>query len=151
MKRLDILKAMRSRFATISKASGYNYTVSKCGLFDVVPVAKSTNLFVSVFDRGQTRLEVNYGAGAPEDLELDVDVICRMRVTKTTQEDDYTAAVSRMVEDIRRSVGTDDTWGGLAFKTDYVQDTADIQAAQEIIVQATISLKVQFRVNQWSN
>ncbi len=151
MKRLDILKAMKARFITISKAGGYNYNVSKCGLFDVLPTPKSTNLFISVIDRGQTLLEQSYGAGAPEDMELDVDVVCRMRITKTTQETDYTAAASRIVEDIRRAVGSDDTWGGLALKTDFVQDIPEVQAGQEIIGQVTVALKVQFRVNSWSN
>lgn len=151
MKRLDILKAMKTRFQTITQGAGYNYTVSKAGLFDVVPATRSNNLFISIVDRGQTLLERSYGAGAPEDLELDIDVVCRLRVSKTAQESDYTAAASRIVEDIRKTVGVDDTWGGLAHMTTYVQDIPDIQTGQEVIVQVTVSLKVQFRVLKWSN
>ena len=142
---------MRTRYNAITAAGGYNYSVSKAGLYDVVPVAKSRNLFVSVIDRGQTRLGISYGTNAPEDLELDVDVVCRMRISPTTQETDWTAAFSRITEDIRRATGTDDTWGGLALKTEFVQDIPEVQAGQEIIVQVTVSLKVQFRVNSWSN
>jgi len=151
MTRADILNAMKQRFTAITTGSGYNYTVSKCGLFDVIPTPKSTNLFISIIDKGQTFVQANYGASNPEDLTLDVDVICRIRVSGTGQETNYTLAPAKMVADIRRAIGTDDTWGGKAFITNYVGDTTEIQFGDTVIVQSTISLEIQFRVSKWSN
>ena len=56
-----------------------------------------------------------------------------------------------MGADIRRAIGTDDTWGGKAFITNYVGDTTEIQFGDTVIVQSTISLEIQFRVSKWSN
>ena len=151
MTRADILNAMKARFTAMSTGSGYNYTVSKCGLFDVIPTPKSTNLFVSIVDKGQSLIEANYGGVNPDDLEMEVDIICRLRVPGTGQETNYTLAPAKMTADIRRAIGTDDTWGGKAFLTKYIQDTSDIQFGETIIVQSTVTIAVQFRVLKWSN
>ncbi|MBK8663237.1 MAG: hypothetical protein IPN18_16150 [Ignavibacteriales bacterium] len=59
MIRADILNAMKQRFATISTAGGYNYTVAKAALFDVTPTPRNTNLFISIVDKGQTLINEN--------------------------------------------------------------------------------------------
>jgi len=151
MTRADILNAMKARFTAITTGSGYNYTVSKCGLFDVIPTPKSTNLFVSIIDKGQTLLNNSYNGVSPEDMELDVDVVCRIRVSGTGQETNYTLAPAKMAADIRRAIGTDDTWGGKAFSTKYISDTSEFQFGDTVIAQTTVTLTVQFRVSKWSN
>ncbi len=151
MTRADILNAMRQRFATISTASGYNYNVSKAALFDVTPTARSTNLFISIIDKGQTLIGENYGSINPDDLEIEVDIVCRLRVPTTGVETNYTLAPAKMAADIRRSIGTDDTWGGKAFLTKYISDSTEIQAGETVIVQTTVTVTVQFRVSKWSN
>lgn len=151
MTRADILSAMKTRFTAITKAGGYNYTVSKCGLYDVVPQAKSTNLFVSIIDKGQALVQENFSAVNPEDMILSVDIIGRLRVPVTGVETNYTLAPAKIVEDIRRSIGTDDTWGGKAFYTKYIEDSTDIQTGEQVIIQTTISIEIQFRVSKWSN
>lgn len=151
MTRADILNAMKQRFATISTAGGYNYTVAKAALFDVTPTPRSTNLFISIVDKGQTLIGENFGTLNPDDLEIEVDIVCRLRVPTTGQETNYTLAPAKMAADIRRSIGTDDTWGAKAFLTKYQSDSTEIQAAETVIVQSTVTVTVQFRVSKWSN
>ena len=151
MTRQDILNAMRIRFSAISQAGGYNYNVTKCTLSPIAPELRSVNLYIGVIDRGQELVENNFGTNGPDDLVLDVDVETKIKITKTTQETNYTLAHGKMVADIRKAIGVDETWGGKALMTDYIQDTADIQPGDSIIVQSTISLKIQFRVSKWSN
>ena len=151
MTRQDILTAMKQRFGTISTASGYNYNVVKAALFDIYPTPKSTALFVSIFDKGQTLLNGNFNGANPDDLEIEVDIICRLRVPTTGTETDYTLAPAKMAADIRKAIGTDDTWGGKAFYTRYISDTSEIQMGEAVIVQSTVTVAVQFRVSKWSN
>ena len=151
MIRADILSNMKTRFAAITKAGGYNYTVSKAALFDVIPTAKSTTVFVSIIDNGITSIGANIGGVNPEDFELSVTVICRLRVPVTGVETDYTLAPAKMSEDIRKSIGTDDTWTGKAFLTVYESDTTDFSIGDVVVVQTSISLKIQFRVSKWSS
>jgi hypothetical protein len=151
MIRQDILNAMRERFTAISTGNGYNYNVAKCTLSPVIPEPRLVNLYVGIIDRGQEIIKNNFGSNGPEDMILDVDVETKIRISKTMQEPNYTLAHGKMVADIRKAAGVDDTWGGKALLTNYIQDKTDIQFGDAIIVQSIISFKIQFRVSRWSN
>jgi len=57
--------------------------------------------------------------------------------------------IRKMIEDVFRAIGTDETWGGLADCTTPVGEKIDIQKSDKIIGAGTIFIEIEYRTEKW--
>ena len=58
--------------------------------------------------------------------------------------------VRMMIEDVYKAIGTDETWGGLAQKTNVSGDSIEIEQGEKVVGSGTINIEIEYRTAKWS-
>lgn len=141
--RQQIITALDTRLRTITIANGYH-----------------TNAGQRVFDwldrdLADTELDaIVYRDPANEILQETFNQINnRVRVeieVKTKSASTTGAQVRKLIEDVYKAIGTDETFGGLAHEAQPVSENIDIQQADKIMGSATVVIDIYYMTTKWS-
>lgn len=141
--RQSIMTALDTRLKTIKTTAGYK-----------------TNAGNNVFDwldrdLADTELDaIVYRDPANEILQETFNQINnRVRVeieVKTKSASTTGAQVRKLIEDVYKAIGTDETFGGLAHEAQPVSENIDIQQADKIMGSATVVIDIYYMTTKWT-
>lgn len=143
----QIIQAIKTRFEAITAGSDYNYAYEK--VYDNFPgIAAIEGDKLRVLNIRETDETLNGNRDQSsyplQDIRLTVliDIVGR----------GYNPAeLRKMKSDILKSIGQDDTWGGLAIQTYFVSARRNGRDAYEnIISDWTIEIDIVYRKTEWS-
>lgn len=60
-----------------------------------------------------------------------------------------TYSVREMAEDVYKAIGTDETWSGLAKKTNPVSDITEVEQLDRRVARATIVIRITYETTKW--
>lgn len=143
----EIIQAIKTRFEAITQGTEYNFTPEKVydNFPDAAAIEKDKLYILNIRETNETLNDVREGPSYPlQDIRFTVliDIITR----------GYTAAQVRKIKsDIYKSIGQDDTWGGLAIQTYFVNARRNGRDAYEnVISDWSIEIDIVYRKNEWS-
>lgn len=76
--------------------------------------------------------------------KLRVEIDAKTKSTSTTA-----AQIRKIIEDIYKALGTDETFGGLAYQTSPASETIEIRQQDKIMASATIAIDIYYIVTKW--
>lgn len=143
-KRQQIIDAVKARMQTILQSADYNTDLGQH--VRVSPTTKAP-------DSWEWLLEIYFpGAADPEaagisdrwDYALDVDIDMD-RIGAAGDAD-----VSDMLADVLAAIGTDPTWGGLAYETTQPSHNPEWERKGRLVGAANIRFKILYRTQPWT-
>lgn len=141
--RQDIIDAIDTRLKTIKTTAGYK-TNAGTNVFDWL----DRDLADSELDAIIYRDRNNVMDMADFDSKMNtvvVEIVVKTKSTTTTA-----AQVRKMIEDVYKAIGTDETWGGLALQTIPRTDEIDVQLSDKITGSGTITIEIQYESTKWA-
>jgi hypothetical protein len=138
-----IIDALRARLQSITTANGYNFDLgNKVYEWRVANVHQS-DLPVLVY----------------RDVSCDTDTVemgerhtLRVEIGLQASSANITvASLRKMIADVRRAIGIDPQWGGLAINTYYRGHVIDIDQAERVIGGATLRIDIVYRTKEWDD
>jgi hypothetical protein len=151
--RQQIIDAMKTRFAGITKANGYNSDLGNSVLdWDTETSGSDPSdwklPFCNIKD-GNSECFIEVMGLFSHELAIDIEVFC-------TKGKSTAAEIRLILEDIFAAIGVDDTWGGLAQYTMFEDNDGTrrsinlvVEQYNKTIARATIKTKVLYRTNYW--
>ena len=145
MKRLDILDAMKSRFNTIISGSGsYTVTLSgSVGFWRTVPLMDTELPFLNIRDPLVITVDDTQGGASGRMTQK------QMTVELELVSPDL-ATLRKCETDIETAIRSDETWGGLAIRTQPVSSEVLSTQDRDAIGGLLMTVRVDFRTGRWS-
>jgi len=143
----QIIAAMKLRFEAITAGADYYTTFEK--VYDNFPnIASIEKAKIKIINLRDVSDDKRGQAESSQSLD-DIDMLVEIDIIARGSE---AANIRKMKADILKSIGTDLTWGGLAFDTNYIgsqRNRKDIYG--NVISDLTITIGIQYRKNAWSS
>lgn len=144
----QIISAIKTRFEAIAVGSDYYTTFEK--VYDNFPNIASIEAVKTKIINLRDVSEDKLGEASESSKQLhDIDMLVEIDIIAKGSE---AVNIRKMKADILKSIGTDLTWGALAFDTNYIssqRNRKDIYG--KYISDLTITIGIQFRKNAWSS
>lgn len=142
--RQQIITALDTRLKTITTANGYKTNAGR-NVFDWLDRdLADTELDAIIYRDVSNQFQADYFGGTGNRLRIEIE-------GRTKQASTTAAQIRKIVDDIYKAVGTDETFGGLACETIPVSDELNIQQADKIMALATVILDVYYLGAKWTN
>ena len=141
--RQQIITALDTRLKTIRTASGYQ-TDAGAHVFDW----EERTLDDSELDAIVYRDRQNAPAAATLSKLLHYTITVEIEL-KTKAAGNTAARLRKMLADILKAIGTDETFSGLATRTTPGQDEIDIQQDDKIKGQARLTISIEYEATKW--
>ncbi len=139
--REQIVNAIANRFRQITVANGYNTDVGNS-----VYVWNDSPFSVDELPA----LNIRDESSDIEDLTNSTErVRLTVRVDIVVSNSDPIPTIRAILQDIRKAVAVDETWGGLALYTAMVGDEIDSVSAEDVIASAFMKFYVVYDVPRW--
>lgn len=143
-KRQLIINAVDTRFKTILVSGGYETDLGQ-NVFEwrtaALPVA---NLPGIVLRDPECSVSSDVAIGQHE-YELKVEAEINVAEGSSTP-----GEIRKMIADVIKAIGVDITWGGLAQRTEPIEDTINMDQKEKIIGGALVSFLIIYRTNAWN-
>lgn len=141
--RQQIITALDTRLRTITIANGYK-TNAGAHVFDWLDRDLADSELDAIVYRDTNNNIISEGFDYYEN-RMRVEIEAKAKSAATTA-----AQVRKIIEDIYKAIGTDETFGGLAHYSEPVSDALDIQQADKIAGSATVTIEVVYVAQKWS-
>ena len=140
--RQQIIDAIDARFKTIKTTGGYKTNIGN-NVYDWLERDLADTELDALIYRDKSN-----GKNASSQKIFDNKV--RLEIEVKTKSAGATAEqVRMMIEDVYKVIGTDETWGGLAQKTNPSQDNINLEQADKIVGSGTIIVDIEYRTAKW--
>lgn len=145
MKRTDILTAMTTRFNGIVSGSGsYSTTLSgSVSTWRTVPVLLSEVPFLNIRDTLEEIVDDTQGGASgrmtQRRLIVELEVVAQDIST-----------LRSLMKDIETAIAVDETWGGLALRTQPISSEVLASQERDAIAGVLITVRVDYRTGRWS-
>jgi hypothetical protein len=141
LKRLDILNAIETRLTQITTNNGYFTDIgNSVDYWSDLPWEYGEVGAVSFNDAEE---ESNL-VGSEEEHNLTVEI-----EALSFTNDPKTMGV-QLLADIKRAIGTDPTWSGLALTTKVIANNKNVQTQGQAAVRISVTLAIVYRTERWS-
>lgn len=140
--RQNIMTAVDGRLKIITTANGYN-TNAGAHVFDWLDRDLADSELDAIIYRDKSNEISDSGFGTVINT-VTVEIEVKTKSASTTA-----AQVRKMIEDVYKAIGTDDTWGGLALTTIPQTDEIDLSQVEKIAGSAMIIVKIQYNTATW--
>lgn len=141
--RQSIITALEARMRTILTANGYK-TNAGAHVFDWLDRDLADAELDAIVYRDTNNNIISEGFDYYEN-RLRVEIEAKAKSAATTA-----AQVRKIIKDIYKAIGTDETFGGLAHYSEPVSDALDIQQADKIAGSATVIIEIIYVAQKWS-
>jgi len=140
--RQQIMAAFITRMKTITTANGYTINLgTDVREWRAASIEASELPFMVVRDVTDTMPEVSTGGRRDHQLEVEIDVLF---ASSTSVKD-----ARNIVADIAAAIGTDETFGSLAYNTDLVSASLELEQTDKIYTGAQVALVIMYRSERW--
>jgi len=138
----QIIDKIDARFKTIKKTGGYKTDVG-LHVFDWLDRdLADTELDALIYrDKSNTK---NASSQKIFDNKVQLEIEFKTKSAGSTARQ-----VRMMAEDVYKAIGIDETWGGLAQKTNPLQDNINVDQANKIVGSGTITVEIEYRTAKW--
>lgn len=140
--RQQIITALDTRLKTITTANSYK-TNAGAHVFDWLDRDLADSELDAIIYRDKQNEITDSGFGTVINT-VTVEIEVKTKSASTTA-----AQVRKMIEDVYKAIGTDDTWGGLALTTNPQTDEIDLSQVEKIAGSALIVIKIEYNTNAW--
>lgn len=140
--RQNIITAIDGRLKIITTANSYKTNIGQ-HVFDWLDRDLADSELDALIYRDKSNEISDTGFGAVMNT-VTVEIEVKTKSSSTTA-----AQVRKMIEDVYKAIGTDDTWGGLALSTIPEADVIELSQAEKIAGSAIIIVKIQYYTNNW--
>jgi len=143
-KRDQIMDALETRLGTISPANGCSFTIpaDSVAQWRKQAFGVSDLPFIDIRDPLDTMPEVSTAGRRNHELQVEIDLFFAG--------DTSVANARNLVADVATIIGTDDTFSGLAYKTEIVSAAIEMDQENKVYSAAQVSIVIYYRTNQWS-
>lgn len=145
-KRQLICSAVDARLKTILTSAGYNSDLGK-NVFEWRPTPLEINELPAVNWRDISEGDSNASAGTigyhNHTLTFELRVLTAKG--KTTAKE-----IRAILADIIEAISIDQTWGGLAIRTDPVSNEMEVEEAEHIIGGTTVTFIITYQTKKWN-
>ena len=143
-KRQQIMDAVKSRLQTITTVNGYNTNLGN-NVYEWKETAFAENEMPGI-DYHDSRCERFDGVLNRFRWRLNVELEI------ATQDATAVSDVRKMIADVYKAIGTDDTWGGLAITTGQPEsDEMRVMKEERFIAGALIGMFIIYETSLWEN
>lgn len=142
--RQSIMEALDTRLKTIKTTAGYK-TNAGTNVFDWLDRdLADTELDAIIYrDKSGSRAQVSMSGKTRNSIMVEIEV-------KTKQSTGTAARVRNILEDVMKSVGTDEKFTSLCSITKPGDDEIDIQQAEKTIGSGRITINIEYETEKWS-
>lgn len=142
-KRQSIIDAIETRMKTILTTGGYQTNVGqRVSVWRITPFADTELPALCIYD---TTAEINQDGGIigqfTHTLGIHIEAIASGSATR--------ADVRKMIADVFKAIGTDDSFGGLVEYTSSPSHEINLEQAEKAIGSGIIRFTVTYRTAQW--
>ena len=142
-KRQQIITALDTRLKAIKVSGGYQ-TNAGLHVFDWLDRDLADAELDAIVYRDTNNNIISEGFDYYEN-RMRVEIEAKAKSAATTA-----AQVRKIIKDIYKAIGTDETFGGLAHYSEPVSDALDIQQADKIAGSATVIIEIIYVAQKWS-
>lgn len=140
--RQQIIDKIDTRFKAIKKTGGYKTDVG-LHVFDWLDRDLADSELGALIYRDRTNTK-NASSQKIFDNKVRLEIEVKTKSASTTAKQ-----VRMMIEDVYKAIGTDETWSGLAQKTNSVEDNINVDLADRIVGSGTITVEIEYRTAKW--
>jgi len=134
--RRELVDEQKTRFATITTANGYNFTVKTVAEFQTTPVEDAQLPAIFIFDYDDTKRPDDPNSGTNTwDLNMTVDFLLN-EAAQTSENAD------KAIEDFIRAVRVDPRWGQRARRTEEVSYSKRLDPSGARVAGVQIKYKI---------
>lgn len=141
--RQQIITALDTRLRTITTANGYLTNVGQ-RVFDWLDRDLADTELDAIVYRDPAN-EISQETFSQVDNRVRVEIEVKTKSASTTA-----AQVRKLIEDVYKAIGIDETFGGLAHEAQPVSENIDIQQADKIMGSATVVIEIYYVSTKWS-
>lgn len=141
--RQDIIDAIDTRLKTIKTTAGYKTNAGN-NVFDWLDRDLADSELDAIIYRDKSSV-MDMSDFDSKISSVIVEIEVKTKSTTTTA-----AQVRKMIEDVYKAIGTDETWGGLALQTMPKTDDINVQQSDKITGSGTIMIEIQYESTKWS-
>lgn len=141
--RQSIITALDTRLRTITIANGYQTNAGQ-RVFDWLDRDLADTELDAIVYRDPAN-EISQETFSQVDNRVRVEIEVKTKSASTTG-----AQVRKLIEDVYKAIGTDETFGGLAHEAQPVSENIDIQQADKIMGSATLVIDIYYMTTKWS-
>lgn len=141
--RQDIVDAIDTRLKTIKTTAGYKTNAGN-NVFDWLDRDLADSELDAIIYRDKSSV-MDMSDFDSKMSSVIVEIEVKTKSTTTTA-----AQVRKMIEDVYKAIGTDETWGGLALQTMPKTDDINVQQSDKITGSGTIMIEIQYESAKWS-
>lgn len=141
--RQQIITALDTRLRTITTANGYLTNVGQ-RVFDWLDRDLADTELDAIVYRDPAN-EISQETFSQVDNRVRVEIEVKTKSASTTA-----AQVRKLIEDVYKAIGIDETFGGLAHEAQPVSENIDIQQADKIMGSATVVIDIYYMTTKWS-
>lgn len=141
--RQQIITALDTRLRTITIANGYK-TNAGAHVFDWLDRDLADTELDAIVYRDPAN-EISQETFSQVDNRVRVEIEVKTKSASTTA-----AQVRKLIEDVYKAIGIDETFGGLAHEAQPVSENIDIQQADKIMGSATVVIEIYYVSTKWS-
>lgn len=140
--RQQIITALDTRLKTILVTGGYNSDAGE-NVFDWLDRdLDDSELDALIYRDKSNNADMNDFDSVSNKVIVEIEV-------KTKSASTTGAQVRKMIEDVYKAIGTDETFGGLALGTMPQGEIIDIRQSDKITGSATITIEIEYESTKW--
>lgn len=144
MKRTDIVAAMTGSFKTILTGSGSHTNLgTHVGVWRTTPLADSELPFLNIRDTLEEIVDDTQGGSSGRMTQR------RLTVELEIISPDL-ATLRKCHEDVETKIRSDETWGGLALRTQPISSELVATQERDAIGGLLVTVRVDYRTGRWS-
>lgn len=144
MKRADILSAVKTRLQTIATSSGYITNLGRnVGLWRTVPLSDAELPFCNIRDTMEEVTDDSQGGAVGRMVRRQVTVEFEIVSPDLT-------SIRNCQEDVEKAIGVDETFGGLATRTQPVSSELLANQERDAIAGVLLTVRIDYRTGRWS-
>lgn len=140
--RQQIIDKIDARFKAIKTTAGYKTNAGN-HVFDWLDHDLADTELDAIIYRDRTNTK-NASSQKIFDNKVRLEIEVKTKSASTTAKQ-----VRMMIDDVYKAIGTDETWSGLAQKTNPVEDNINVDQADKIAGSGTITVEIEYRTAKW--